>query len=185
MLTILIPVFEKTETVQKFLELNEEILKSNILIVIDSGGGSALKKFAAHYEEFPRGDLGLARRHGINLAETEFIFNLDVDTVVPVSYINDATQILELNKDVFAVALDYENLQGHLAFGTSAWKTDILKKLYDYSIQKVSDGQYVKVGSHIYSNLNNGWCECTYMWRKLKASGGRLETLPMRAKHLK
>ena len=66
------------------------------------------------------------------------------------------------------------------------WKTQVLRRLYDFSMDKVMDGRIVKVGSMAYSTLHNGWCECTYMWRKLKLSGGRLETLPYyRAKHLK
>jgi len=166
MITIVVPVYEKTEIVQKFLELSEEILKSNILIVIDSGGGSPLKKLATHYEEFPKGDLSAARKRGISLAETDFIFNLDADTIVPISYVSEAVQILESCKDVFAVALDYEKLKGHLGFGTSVWKANILKQLYDW-----------KKGM--------GVCECVYMWSKIFKAGGRLETLPMRAIHLK
>jgi hypothetical protein len=81
---------------------------------------------------------------------------------------------------------DVNHCQGALEYGVSMWKTQVLRQLYDFSMDKVMDGKIVKVGSMTYSTLNNGWCECTYLWRKLKASGGRLETLPYyRAKHLK
>lgn len=114
-----------------------------------------------------------------------FHFKLDRDVAPPMAYIQEALTLLREDK-ADAVSIHFDPIYtGHLEFGVSMWKTEILKKLYDFSYGLVSDGKIVKVGSQAYSTLNNGWCECSYMWRKLRASGGRLETLPIRAKHLK
>ena len=68
---------------------------------------------------------------------------------------------------VVVVAIDYEKPQGHLAFGTSIWRTEVLKQLYDWESEKVGD------------------CECIHMWKKVHCAGLQIETLPYRAKHLK
>jgi hypothetical protein len=164
--TIVIPVREHVEVVQKFVMLNNPILTSNYVIVIDSGGGKPLKKLASHYE-FLKCDLSLARKKGIDLVKTKYTLNLDADTILPERYLTEVAEILE-DEDIIALAIDYEELQGHLAFGTSIWKTEILKKLYDWSPRTAG-----------------GVCECVYMWSKIHKAGGRLETLPYRAKHLK
>lgn len=68
---------------------------------------------------------------------------------------------------VAVVALNYEKPQGHLAFGPSIWRTKILQKLYDYE------------------SLKTRKCECIYMWNKVRGAKYKIETLNMRAKHLK
>lgn len=181
-LTIVIPV-KNPPNINMLIEKMESLLKPNLLVVIDSGGGDALRKFCWKYFQ-KKCSMWEARKRGYSEVKTPFTLNLDSDTVLPKGYVEEALDKL-MKDEAEAVAIDYETLQGHYAFGTSMWKTEVLKKLYDFSMQLVSDGKIVKVGSQAYSTLNNGWCECTYMWRKLKQAGGILETLPMRAKHLK
>jgi hypothetical protein len=58
-------------------------------------------------------------------------------------------------------------MQGHLAFGCSIWKTEILHKLYDYH------------------EVLTPLCECVYIWRRVLRNGYRIETLNYRAIHNK
>jgi glycosyltransferase involved in cell wall biosynthesis len=185
MLSIVIPV-KNPPNITAFIESNRPTLSKSEVIVIDSGSGEALQKLAKIYI---REDLKFwkARKLGYAHVSTPHVLNLDCDVVVPEGYVEDALVLLQQNK-AEAVSIFYEDVnhcQGALEFGVSIWKTEVLRKLYDFSMDKVMDGRIVKVGSMAYSTLNNGWCECTYMWRKLKNAGGRLETLPYRAKHLK
>ena len=99
---------------------------------------------------------------GINKVDTEYILCLDDDTILPEGYIEKALGILK-NPRIVAVAIDYEIPQGHLAFGTSIWRTAELKRLYDY---EPKDSE----------------CECVHMWNKVR---GKLTTLPMVAFHIK
>jgi hypothetical protein len=183
-LTLVIPI-KNPPAIQQFLEENTNVLNEYPLIVIDSGGGELLTSHPnAHYVQrnIPMWE---ARQLGYSLVQTPFTLNLDCDVVVPESYIPEGLELLNTKAD--AVSIFYEEItHGTLEYGVSMWKTDILRKLYDFSYGVISDGKIVKVGSQAYSTLKNGWCECIYMWRKLKACGGRLETLPYyRAKHLK
>jgi len=184
MISIVIPV-KNPVCLRDFVQENLWAFKEYPLIVIDSGGGELLQSFAQTYI---KKDLKFweARKLGYQYVKTKYILNLDSDVIIPKGYLKEAIKLLERNID--AVSIFYEDVghcQGALEFGISIWKTDVLKKLYDFSMEKVQDGKIVKVGSMAYSTLNNGWCECTYMWRKLKFYHGRLETLPFRAKHLK
>ena len=119
--------------------------------------------------EEPNLSLSEARKLGISKVKTKYILNLDSDTILPENYIEQALEILEKNEDVVAVAIDYEKLQGHYAFGTSIWKTDILQQTYDWNgIKEIPI------------------CECICMWIHIhNLDGKRMETLPMRAIHLK
>lgn len=120
---------------------------------------------------------------GYGLAETPFILNLDADTVLPGKYVDEALSILE-NDKAEAVAIDYENPQGHYAFGTSLWKADWLLKLYDYPPKPVE--KLVKIGKQEWViAYQNGFCECTYMWARLLRGGGKLESLGYRAIHIR
>lgn len=112
--------------------------------------------------------LSMARKLGIFKVKTKYILNLDSDTVLPEGYIERALKILEENEDVAVIAIDYQypHCQGHLAFGTSIWRTDFLKECYDWT-------------------EGTRKCECSYMWIKVRRKGLRIETLPMRAIHLK
>jgi len=169
-ITIALPVFEKPEIVAKFIEGNKEILKKYPLIVIDRKGGKALKEYTSFYRKtccptigF---SLGSSRRFLIRRVQTEFTLNLDVDVLLPKDFVKESLRKFEDPK-VAVVALDYENPQGHLAFGPSIWRTEILQKLYDWGLWKTRK------------------CECNYMWGKVRSSKYKIETLGMRAKHLK
>jgi len=185
MLTVVTPV-KNPLNLKAFIDGNSKLLSKYPLIVIDSGGGEPLKPIAKIYiaRKMPFWE---ARKLGYTYVQTPYTLNLDTDVILPNNYVEDALSLLEKAK-ADAVSIFYEDVahcQGALEFGASMWKSEILKKLYDFSMNIVSDGKIVKVGSMTYAALNNGWCECTYMWRKLKNAGGRLETLPYRAKHLK
>ena len=145
-------------------------MKKFPLFVLDRKGGEILKEYATFYKKnscptiaFP---LGSSRRFLIQKVQTEFTLNLDVDVLLPTNFIQDALKKFR-NSCVAAVALEYEKPQGHLAFGPRVWRTRILQKLYDWEHWKTSS------------------CECLYMWDKLRREGYELETLNMRAKHLK
>jgi len=179
-LTIVIPV-KNPSCLDLFMEKNAKIFSQYPLVVIDSGGGEKLKEIATVYISK---DLSLweARKLGYEQVKTPYLLNLDVDVVPPEGYIESALAL-----DADAITIFYEDVnhcQGALEYGVSIWKTEVLRSLYDYSTNRTF-GDIVKVGSMHYSSLNNGWCECTYMWRRLKDNGYKLETLPMRAQHLK
>jgi glycosyltransferase involved in cell wall biosynthesis len=183
-LSIVIPV-KNPPDIEQFIEQNKILFMNTELIVIDSGGGELLKPLA---ETYIKQDLKFweARKLGYSFAKTPYILNLDADVIVPDYYIQETINVLETKADAVSIFYEYVgHCQGALEFGVSVWKTEVLRRLYDFSLDKVMDGKIVKVGSMAYSTLNHGWCECTYMWRKLKLFGGRLETLPYRAKHLK
>jgi uncharacterized protein (DUF2237 family) len=183
MLTIVTPVKNPVD-INSFICGNQKFFTVFPLIVVDSGGGEPLKEFAKKYM---KADVPFweARKLGYTFVETPYTLNLDADVILPDGYIQEAVKLLGEKAD--AVSIFYEDVghcQGALEFGVSIWKTKLLRYLYDFTMDKVADGRIVKVGSIAYSTLNNGWCECTYMWRKLKDAGGKLETLPYRAKHL-
>ena len=169
-ITIALPVFEDPEIVAKFIDGNKEILEKYPLIVIDRNGGEALKEYASFYRKtccpaigWP---LGRSRRFLIGRVQTEFTLNLDVDVLLRKHFVKESLKKFEDPK-VAVVALDYENLQGHLAFGPSIWRTEILQNLYDWGLWKTRK------------------CECIYMWGKVRESKYKVETLGTIAKHLK
>jgi len=169
-LTIVIPVLEDPKVIKDFIIGNEKILTENRVIVVNRKGGEELKPFSTKWisRESTFWD---ARREGLDLVETEYTLCLDSDTILPEGYIEEALTILQLRRFVAVVAIDYEDLQGHLAFGTSIWRTVILKDLYDWSKNK--------------DNSPKG-CECVHMWSKVRRSKFKVETLSnIRAKHLK
>lgn len=180
-LTIVIPV-KNPPCLDLFMEKNAKIFSQYPLVVIDSGGGEKLKEIATVYIS-KNVSLWEARKLGYQQVKTPYLLNLDVDVVPPEGYIESALAL-----DADAITIFYEDVnhcQGSLEYGVSIWKTDVVKELYDFDSKLVCDGKIVKVGSQAYSTLTNGWCECIYMWRRLKNNGYKLETLPMRAKHLK
>lgn len=168
-ITIALPVFEEPEIVAKFIEGNKEILEKYPLIVIDRKGGEPLKEYASFYRKTCCPTIGLplgsSRKFLIGRVQTEFTLNLDVDVLLPKNFVKESLKKFEDPK-VAVVALDYENLQGHLAFGPSIWRTEILQKLYDWEVRKRE-------------------CECIYMWGKVRGAKYKIETLCMRAKHLR
>jgi glycosyltransferase involved in cell wall biosynthesis len=183
-LTIVIPV-KNPPNLCEFISANRELLTKCKVVVIDSGSGEALKEFADVYIQkiMP---LTEARKVGYANVKTEFVMNLDADVAVPKGYVRRAMKLLR--KDADAVSIFYEDVnhcQGALEYGCSIWKTEVLKRLYDFTFELVNDGRLYQIGEQKFSTLNNGWCECTYMWRKLKANGLTLKTLPLRATHLR
>lgn len=169
-ITIALPVFEDPEIMAKFIEGNKEILEKYPLIVIDRKGGEALKEYASFYRKTCCPAIGLplgsSRRFLIGRVQTEFTLNLDVDVLLPKHFVKESLKKFEDPK-VAVVALDYENPQGHLAFGPSIWRTEILQNLYDWGLWKTRK------------------CECIYMWGKVRGAKYKIETIGMRAKHLK
>jgi hypothetical protein len=181
-ITIVTPV-KNPPNIKAFIEGNSPLFKQHLLVVIDSGGGEELKQHALVYR-FVDLQMHSARKLGYGDIRTPFTLNLDADTVLPPNFILDAQDLLE-SGSAAVVALDYEQLQGHYAFGASLWRSHLLKELYDYSSELAMSNTLEKIGPSIYARLNNGWCECSYMWKKLLERGHRLETLPMRAIHLR
>lgn len=168
-LTIVIPVYENPKIIKEFIIGNEKILTENRVIVVNRKGGEELKPFSTKwiYRDTPFWE---ARREGLDLVETEYTLCLDSDTILPDGYVEEALTILQLRRFVAVVAIDYEDLQGHLAFGTSIWRTAILRGLFDWSKNKDNSPKE---------------CECVFMWSKVRRSKFKVETLDMRAKHLK
>jgi len=181
-LTIVTPV-KTPKHLENFVKLNEWLLKPNLFIVIDSGGGEIIRQYCWKYI---KKDMSLweARKLGYAEVQTKLILNLDCDVVPPENYVKEAYQILQEDQ-ADAVSIHFQPIYtGHLEFGVSLWKTEILRRLYDYPPKPVE--KLIKVGkSEWVLAFQSGFCECSYMWAKLISSGGRLETLPYRAKHLK
>lgn len=164
-ITIVVPIKEEPELVTRFYNENYQILEEYPLIIIDSGGGEIFEDKSRVYVNKDL-SLGKARRLGITLVNTEYILNLDVDVIVPRGYLELSKRWFDSSNEIGAISLDYEELQGHLAFGQSIWRTELLKDLYSW-------------------NSNKKVCECMYMWSKLRRNGYLLETLNMRCKHIK
>jgi hypothetical protein len=181
-LTIVIPVKDPPD-LQRFVRENLEVLSASKKVVIDSGRGEQLGTLPNTLLFERQVPMWEARRLGYEEVRTLFTLNLDADTILPNGYVLDGLNVLRKNS-CDAVAIDYDPPQGHYAFGTSIWRTDLLKKLYDYPPKAVE--KLIKVGEQEWiTAFQNGFCECTYMWARLIRSGGRLETLSYRATHLK
>lgn len=179
-LTVVIPVKEPPN-LPLFINSMKWLLLNSKVITCDSGGGKCLQEFSWKYIQ-KQVSMWIARRICYELVETPYTLNLDCDVYLPHEYVLLALETLRTDK-AEAIAIHFDPLKtGHLEFGTSLWKSEVLKKLYDYCLEKHQN--VVKVGEML-TTVKTGFCECAYMWRKLKLSGGRLETLPFRAKHLK
>lgn len=165
-LTIITPMLEDEETVTKWFEGNRLIFEKYPLFIYDSNLNAEATDKATLYIHSIR-KFWEARRILLDHVETPFVLNLDADAILPVNFIDRALDSLREEK-VGAVALDYEVLTGHLGFGSSLWKTELLKELYTWS-----------------GPSSRGRCECIYMWSKLIHAGFRVETLNMRAIHIK
>ena len=169
-LSVVVPVKEDANIVCRFRDHHLQLLSTSQVIVVDSGGGKDLEPYSRTYiEALSDEPMHEARKRGILLAEAKLTLNLDVDTLVPFEYPQAAISLLEKNSDVAVVAIDYEfpHCQGHLAFGTSVARTEILKQLYDWRPGKGAP------------------CECVYMWAKFRQQGFKIDTLPFRARHIK
>lgn len=165
-ITTVLPVNEKEKIVEQFIEGNKTLLTKYPLVVINKSGGDKLKQYSSVYINNKEKCLSSARRTGIDLVKTEYTLNLDVDSILSINYVEQALELLQSSNIVGAVSIDYCRLQGHLAFGLSIWRTNLLKMLYDWKESKV--------------------CECNYMWGKLNSKTKFiLSTINCRAKHLK
>jgi hypothetical protein len=177
-LTILISCCEEDKLVERSILENYEILVKYPLVIMDKKGGDKFISFEQqgnmNIQYFDQNtSFWFARRFGLEFVKTKYVLCLDVDTVLPPHYVESALSILESKSEVGAVALDYAAPfhQGHLAFGTSIWRTEQLKELYDWRLKEVDQSPVM--------------CECRYMWHKLDTKGLKIETLPMEAIHMK
>jgi hypothetical protein len=181
-LTIVIPVKDPPD-LERFIRGNFSILDASWKVVVDSGGGQQLGRLLKTLWIQRRVPMWEARKLGYEEVESPFTLNLDADTVLPNGYVQECLSTLQ-NNQCDAVAIDYDPSQGHYAFGTSVWRTDLLKKLYNYPPKAVE--KLIKIGQGEWvTAFQNGFCECTYMWARLLGSGGKLEALSYRAIHLK
>ena len=122
-----------------------------------------LKKLGEYHGKFPiflsmTKNMGVARKEVIDKVVTDYCLCLDMDTDLPEGYIEEALGMLQSNLRLVCVALDYEKSQGHYAFGTSIWKANILKGLYDYRHQ-------------------TELCECMYLFNKAFRFGYSIDTI--------
>jgi len=163
-LSLLLTVREQPHLVNWFINHYDDLLKNCEVIVIDSEGGETLKQYASYYTKAEM-QLDKARKLAIQKTETSFASIIDIDTLLPQGYIKSALKILQQNK-ADAVAIDYKPPQGHLAFGTSLWKTLTLQQLYDWQ-------------------MGSRFCECIHMWRRIHQNKFKLATLPLYARHKK
>lgn len=180
-LTIVIPVKDPPD-INRFIRENLRILKAYRKIVVDSGGGEKLASLPN--TEWIKEDIPFweARKLGYRRVNTPYTLNLDSDTLLPARYVLEGLNLLR-EGNCGAVAIDYDPPQGHYAFGTSIWRTQLLRQLYDFPPKAVE--KLIKVGKREWvTAFQNGFCECTYMWAKLIRSGNRLETLTYRAFHI-
>lgn len=167
-LTINIPVLQKPSIIAQLMIGNKDLFSKYPLIVINRNGGERLKPIADVFiaQESP---LPFARRFALALTNTKYVLCLDSDVILPQRYVPEALSKLNAYNDIAAVALDYDVMRGHLSMGTSIWRTEVLRKLYDWHM----------------TNKQTDVCECAYMWKKLREHGHRVETVNMRAIHLK
>lgn len=176
-LTILISCCEEDNLVDFSVQENYYILLKYPIVVVDKKGGDRFifleQQGNMDIQYFAQDTTWwFARRFGLEFVKTKYVLCLDVDTILPPHYIESAIYILESRPEVTCIALDYAepHAQNHLAFGTSIWRTEILKELYDWRL--TADQKF-------------GVCECKYMWNKVEKKGMKVETLPLEAKHLK
>jgi hypothetical protein len=168
MLTIVIPCSENENLVKFIIQENKEIFSKYQLIIVNKMGGEPFQQFKPLFFN-QDSSFWFARRFGYEFVKTKYTLNLDVDTILPQGYVEEGIKMLESNEEISVVAIDYEepNNQGHLAFGTSIWRTEELRHLYDWRLAQDQSGKI---------------CECLYMWNKIS---NRVGTLSMKAKHVK
>lgn len=160
-LTIVIPV-KNPKKLDEWLEQMKWIFKEHKAIIIDSGGGERLKVYAWKYIKKNLSEWE-ARELGYSFVETPFILNLDVDTVLPKEYVEEALELLRSGyADV--TAIDYEKSIGHYGFGTSVWRTEVLRRVYDYP-PKALELALAREPSHFHV-FRYTICECIYIWNK-------------------
>ena len=168
-LTITIPIFEDPALVAIIIKENSAIFSKYPLVIINKSGGDQFRTIQLGIKLFDQDSTWWeARKFALDYVQTKYVLCLDLDTVLTPQYIEQAIEILESRPEVVCVAINYAEPfhQDHLAFGTSVWRLDILKQLYDWNQSRKS-------------------CECKYMWEKVTSIGMKVETLPMEAKHMR
>lgn len=172
-LTIVVPCDERPEVVVSGLVQNLELYKTYPIIVVNKRGAEPFRQLPnAHIFEQPDTPFWFARRFAYEFVKTPFTLNLDVDTVLPKNYVSNALELLKTpGVKVAAVALDYAEPynQTHLAFGTSVWRTELLRRLYNWRLTPDQEKT----------------CECLHMWTQVVNAGYEIESFPEPAKHLK
>ena len=179
-LTVVIPT-KNGKYLKEFIKEMEWLLNSVTVIVIDSGGGELFKKFADVYIQK---DVSMreARMIGYKNVKTDLILNLDDDTIIPIEFIINGIKMF-IDNNVGAVTIDYEKSQGHYIFGASIWNTEVLLELYNFPeiITKL-----VEVEPQKWLTMSNRpYCECLFMWSKLRLANKKLVPLSYKAKHLR
>jgi len=163
-LTIVVPI-KNPKKLDEWLRQMEWLLKEHRAIIIDSGGGEKLEAFSWKYVKKDLTEWE-ARELGYSFVETPLVLNLDVDTVLPIEYVQEALELLRSGKaDV--TAIDYVESIGHYGLGTSMWRTDVLKEVYDYP-PKALELAMKEEPSH-WHVFRYTICECIYVWNKLCA----------------
>lgn len=159
--------------------------KENKLIVIDAGGAERLKNIATYYKR-DSCEMSQARQIGYNLSDTEFIMNLDSDVIIPEGYIEAALKLFANDQKLAIVSIFFDDINhnaGTLEYGISIWRTKIVKELYDYFPKSYSE-QIIQIAPRVFTGTIFPYCECSYMFQKALGVGYKIETLPIRAKHL-
>jgi hypothetical protein len=64
-------------------------------------------------------------------------------------------------------AIDYEESIGHYGFGTSMWRIDVLREIYDYPPKALE--LKMKEEPSRWHVFRYTICECIYIWNKLFA----------------
>lgn len=172
-LTIVIPCFESEAMVHRCVIANLDVLQRYRVIILNKTGGERFRDFIWPMLFNMGASFWFSRRFGYEFVRTEYILNLDVDTILPDGYVEKAIQIMDSDLSIGAVALDYAApfMQSHLAFGTSIWRTVELRALYDW---RMTSGQ------------SEDLCECRYMFKKVEAMGKRVVSIDgMSAVHMK
>ncbi len=169
-LTITIPVFEDPALVATMIKENSAIFSKYPLVIVNKSGGDQFRTIQLGIKFFDRDSTWWdARKFALDYVQTKYVLCLDLDTVLTPQYIERAIAILESRPDVACVAINYADphKQDHIAFGTSIWRLDVIKRLYDWDA------------------CSGKACECKYMWSKVEAEGMKVETLPIEAKHMR
>lgn len=98
--------------------------------------------------------------------ETEYIFHLDSDVILPPNTIFDCLEFMNENPDMGCVAVMYEPLAGHIQIGASLMKTETAKKL---------EWRYVP-----------GKCECWFIKEQIEKMNLKIQYHPrLTAYHMK
>lgn len=160
MISIIIPVFNREAFIQDAIEsVLRQSMQSFELIVIDDGStdrsAEIIKHFVkndsrVHYYYQPNSGVSVARNHGLDKAQGDYVYFLDSDDFLDKNFIKtsfDAAE--EAEADLVVVGSGYESrLPSPMALPTCAqfWKHDFLKKNRDIQfpvgIQPGEDGLF-------------------------------------------